>query len=57
MRSGGDLTDKQVDEFVRDGFVRIQGVVPPDVIAAGVKVLWSDLGQNTPTTPAPGPMR
>jgi hypothetical protein len=40
------LTDEQVNAFVEDGFVHLEGVVAPDVVAAGREVLWSDLGRR-----------
>jgi Phytanoyl-CoA dioxygenase (PhyH) len=49
--AGEDLTDQQVSEFLRDGFIHLQGVVPPAVVAAGLKVLWGDLDQD-PQDPA-----
>jgi len=39
------LTDEQVEAFVEDGFVHLEGAVAPEVVAAGREVLWSDLGR------------
>jgi hypothetical protein len=41
-----DLTDDQVTHFVEKGFVHLRHVVPPDVVTAGQRVIWSDLGQS-----------
>jgi hypothetical protein len=45
------LTAEQVDAFVEDGFVHLEGVVAPDIVAAGREVLWSDLGQEAAESP------
>jgi Phytanoyl-CoA dioxygenase (PhyH) len=39
------LSDQQVEAFVEQGFVHLEGVVAPEVVAAGREVLWSDLGR------------
>jgi hypothetical protein len=45
------LTEREVEQFVQDGFVHLRAVVPPDVIAAGREIIWSDLGAS-PDDPA-----
>ena len=40
------LTDAQVERLIDDGFVLLEQVVPADVVAAGRKVIWADLGQS-----------
>jgi hypothetical protein len=47
---GAGLTDGEVDAFLRDGFVHLHEVVPPDVLAEGLEVIWGDLPQS-PTDP------
>jgi hypothetical protein len=42
---GPELSDREVDAFVRDGFVHLREVVPPDIVAEGLKVIWGDLDQ------------
>lgn len=42
--TGNALSDEEVDRFVEEGFVHLEHVVPPDVVAAGAKVLWADMG-------------
>jgi hypothetical protein len=39
------------DRFVQDGFVRIEGAVPPDLVAACRDILWKDTGCD-PDDPA-----
>lgn len=38
------LTDAQKEQFVRDGFVRIDRAFPPEVAAEGRAILWRDTG-------------
>ncbi|MEU5879594.1 phytanoyl-CoA dioxygenase family protein [Spirillospora sp. NPDC047279] len=40
------LDDAQVEGFVRDGFVRIEEAVPPDLVAACREILWRDTGAD-----------
>ena len=40
------LTPAQVERFIEDGFVHLQGVVPAEVVEAGREVIWSDLGRS-----------
>ena len=40
------LTDQEVDQFIEDGFVRLEHVVPERLISAGAEVIWRDLGQS-----------
>ena len=40
------LGDAQVGRFIEDGFVHLEQVVPPEVVAAGRAVIWGDLGQR-----------
>ena len=46
------LTDAQIDQFVTDGFVRIDHAFPEDVAAQGSAILWmlTGLDPNDPTT-------
>ncbi|MGH9019357.1 MAG: phytanoyl-CoA dioxygenase, partial [Acidimicrobiales bacterium] len=53
---GPSLTDAEVERFVEDGFVRLDDVVAPAVLAAGREVIWSDLAvspHDRSTWPAP----
>lgn len=43
------LTTDQLDAFVRDGYVRVDGAFSPETAAAARAILWRDLG------PAPHP--
>jgi hypothetical protein len=40
------LTPAQVEGFIEDGFVHLQGMVPAEVVEAGREVIWSDLGRS-----------
>jgi hypothetical protein len=40
------LTHHEVEQFIDDGFVHLQEVVPPAIVTAGRKVMWADLAQN-----------
>jgi hypothetical protein len=40
------LSDREVDQFVQDGFIHLQEVVPPDIVAQGLNVIWGDLKQD-----------
>jgi Phytanoyl-CoA dioxygenase (PhyH) len=40
------LTHHEVEQFIDDGFVHLQQVVPPAIVTAGRKVMWADLAQN-----------
>jgi len=42
----GTMSDEHVDHFIENGFVHLREVVAPDVVAAGQKIIWSDLGQS-----------
>jgi hypothetical protein len=49
--TGESLSGPQVDRFIADGFVHLEGVVPTEVLAAGRRVIWADLGRS-PDDPA-----
>ena len=40
------LTGEEVDRFAEEGFLHLRRVVPPDIVAAGRRVIWNDLGQD-----------
>jgi len=40
------LHQQEVDRFVADGFVRLDAVVPAEVVAAGQEAIWSDIGMR-----------
>src|SRR4051794_1909860 len=42
----GVLSAEQVDDFVRDGFVRLEGAVPRDVLDQCIGELWEASGCN-----------
>jgi hypothetical protein len=35
-----------IDGFVRDGFVKLEGAVPADVVAECVELLWEEIGKD-----------
>ncbi len=41
-----DLNQQQVDQFIEDGFVHLEEVVPAEVVAAGQEAIWSDIGMR-----------
>jgi hypothetical protein len=45
------LSKNEINRFIEDGFVHLQSVVPPEIVAAGQDVIWSDLGKS-PDDPA-----
>ncbi|MDF5753511.1 phytanoyl-CoA dioxygenase [Spongiactinospora sp. TRM90649] len=45
------LTDEQVEEFVQDGFVKVEGAFPKDLAAEACGLLWEQLGMD-PDDPA-----
>lgn len=46
MSKLGRLSNAQIAEFMEQGFVHLPGIVPQHVIAAGQRVIWSDLGMS-----------
>jgi hypothetical protein len=56
MTGSGDtehtLSDVQIEQFIRDGFVRIEGAFPRTLADEGRAILWRDTGCNPddPTT-------
>jgi hypothetical protein len=46
------LSAAQIDQFVRDGFVRIERAFPPELAEEGRAIVWKDTGcdPNDPTT-------
>ncbi|KAB2343078.1 phytanoyl-CoA dioxygenase family protein [Actinomadura rudentiformis] len=40
------LDDAQVEAFIRDGFVRLDGAVPRDLVAECREILWRDTGAD-----------
>src|ERR1041385_6322760 len=38
------LPPEQVEQFVRDGYVRVSALIPPDVVAACSQTMWEALG-------------
>lgn len=42
--SSGGLKQNQIDSFIRDGFVRIDGAFSSETAAAGCEILWRDCG-------------
>lgn len=46
------LTDRQIQQFIRDGFVKIDAAFPRDLADQGRSILWRDTGcdQGDPTT-------
>jgi hypothetical protein len=42
----GRLSNEQITEFMEKGFVNLRRVVPHKEIAAGQRVIWSDLGMS-----------
>ena len=45
------LHEQQIDQFVEDGYLHLEEVVPAAVVAAGQEVIWSDIGMR-PDDPA-----
>jgi len=43
-KSARDLNQTQIDAFVRDGFLRIDGAFPSETAAAAREILWRDCG-------------
>lgn len=41
-----DLTDTEVQQFIENGFVRIDHAFPKEVAAAGLDILWKETGCN-----------
>jgi hypothetical protein len=37
------LTDADVDQFVRDGYVVVRGLIPPDTVGAALATIWREL--------------
>lgn len=44
--TGNVLSDEEVDRFIEEGFLHFEDVVPSEVVTAGGKVLWADMGLN-----------
>lgn len=46
------LSDAQIDAFIHDGFVRIDGALPKEIAEAAQAILWRDTGcdPNDPST-------
>lgn len=42
--SAGVFAQSQIDSFIRDGFVRIDGAFSSETAAAGCEILWRDCG-------------
>jgi hypothetical protein len=40
------LSADQVDRFIEDGFVHLEHIVPTEVVSAGQRVIWADLGMS-----------
>lgn len=40
------MTDHRVEQFIENGFVKIEQAVPPDVAQACVKLLWAETGAD-----------
>ncbi|WP_439816683.1 hypothetical protein [Zavarzinia sp. CC-PAN008] len=57
MTADGPLSRDDIEAFVRDGFVRLDGAFPGAVAAAAREILWRDVGCNR-DDPAtwPGPV-
>jgi hypothetical protein len=47
--AGRPLTSEQVRAYVRDGFLLVDGLVPPAVVAAAEAVLWDAMAGVVPT--------
>lgn len=50
--SARGLNDRQIQQFIGDGFVRVDGAFPRDLAEQGRSILWGDTGcdQDDPTT-------
>jgi hypothetical protein len=46
------LTDLQIRQFIRDGYLKLAGAFPAELAAAGRRILWQDTGcdPNDPAT-------
>ena len=45
------LSSEQVQQFVSDGFIRLNGAFPRDLAVEGCRILWRDTGCD-PDDPA-----
>lgn len=48
----GTLSDAQVEQFIRDGFIRIDSAFPREVAEEGCDIMWRDIpfDRHDPTT-------
>lgn len=40
------LGDTQIDRFIEDGFVKIEGAFPKEIAAQARSILWKDTGYD-----------